>query len=230
MLLTFCCGKLSLGDYMKKIDALLFDLDGTLIDSNAIIVASYRHAYKVHLPNLTISDDEIIQDIGPTLYEIFNRYTDNTSLVDKLITTYRNYYTENEKKYHSLYPKVTETLQQLKSMNIPMAIVTSKFKEAAWPSFTFYHLDQYFNTFVALEDVINPKPHKEPILKALNHLGFPKNPLMIGDNKSDILAAKNAGILSAGVAWSIKGIDHLKEAHPDFIFNSMHDIIKLVKY
>ena len=213
---------------MKKIDALLFDLDGTLIDSNAIIVASYRHAYKVHLPNLVISDDEIIQDIGPTLYEIFNRYTLNTSLVDKLISTYRHYYTENEEKYHSLYPKVKETLQVLKNMNIPMAIVTSKFKEAAWPSFTYYQLDQYFKTFIALEDVKNPKPHQEPILKALKDLGFPKNALMIGDNKSDILAAKNAGILSAGVAWSIKGADHLKAANPDFIFTSMHDIINLI--
>ncbi len=213
---------------MKKIDAILFDLDGTLIDTNGIIVASYRHAYTTHLPHLKLSDQAIIDDIGPTLKTIFSKHTDNPSLVAQLIETYRTYYTENEKKYHSLYPNVTETLAFLKKQQIKLAIVTSKFKEAAWPSFTYYELEPYFDAFVALEDVQNPKPDKEPVEKALGLLGFPKNALMVGDNQGDILAGKNAGILTAGVAWSIKGQAHLEKVNPDFIFKDMRDIIKLI--
>lgn len=214
---------------MQTIDAILFDLDGTLIDTNAIIVASYRHAYTTHLPKLTISDEKIIEEIGPPLEAIFSRYTKDTHLVDRLIKTYRDYYTENEEKYHHLYPNVVETLQILHKKDIKLAIVTSKFKEAAWPSFTHYNLETYFDAFIALEDVQNPKPDKEPVEKALAALNFPKNPLMVGDNQSDILAGKNANILSAGVAWSIKGEEHLKEVNPDFIFKDMRDIIKLIK-
>ena len=214
---------------MKKIDAVLFDLDGTLINTNEIIVASYRHAYSRHLPNLTISDQEIIDDIGPTLRMIFSKHTNDQYLIDTLIETYRTYYTENEKKYHYLYPNVVETLQELKNHNLKLAIVTSKFKDAAWPSFSYYKLEQFFDAFIALDDVKNPKPDKEPVEKALKLLGNPQNAIMIGDNQGDILSGKNANILTAGVAWSIKGATHLKKVNPDFIFEDMRDIINLIK-
>ena len=214
---------------MKKIDAVLFDLDGTLINTNEIIVASYRHAYSRHLPNLTISDQEIIDDIGPTLRMIFSKHTNDQYLIDTLIETYRTYYTENEKKYHHLYPNVVETLQELKNHNLKLAIVTSKFKDAAWPSFSYYKLEQFFDAFIALDDVKNPKPDKEPVEKALKLLGNPQNAIMIGDNQGDILSGKNANILTAGVAWSIKGASHLKKVNPNFIFEDMRDIINLIK-
>ncbi|MFP4286232.1 MAG: pyrophosphatase PpaX [Candidatus Izemoplasmataceae bacterium] len=213
---------------MRKIDTILFDLDGTLIDTNEIIIKSYQHAYKTHLPNLALSRQTIIDQIGPTLNDIFSLYTDSPFTVKALIDTYRAYYVENEGKYHKLYPKVYETLKTLKSKGYQLGIVTSKFKVAAWPSFTHYKLNEFIDVFIALDDVKNPKPDKEPVLKALSKFKSIRGAIMIGDNQGDILSGKNAGILSAGVAWSIKGKAHLNLVNPDYMFDTMDDIIKLL--
>lgn len=214
---------------MNKINTLLFDLDGTLIDTNEIIVRSYQHAFNTHLPEVTLSKQEIIDRIGPTLQEIFSQYTKSPFKVKDLINTYRTYYTTHEHTYFSLYPHVIPVLETLKEKGYNLAIVTSKFKEAAWPSFTHYKLDQLFDTFIALDDVNHPKPNKEPVLKALSAFDNVDQAIMIGDNQGDILAGKNAGILTAGVAWSIKGKDFLNQVHPDYMFDSMHDILKLLE-
>lgn len=213
---------------MRKIDTVLFDLDGTLIDTNEIIIKSYQHAYKTHLPNLSISRQAIIDQIGPTLNDIFSLYTNSPFTVQKLIDTYRNYYVKNEDQYHKLYPNVFETLKYLKEKGYQLGIVTSKFKEAAWPSFTHYQLDSLIDVFIALDHVKNPKPDKEPVLKALSKFKTHTGAIMIGDNQGDILSGKNAGILGAGVAWSIKGKTHLNLVNPDYMFETMDEIITLL--
>jgi pyrophosphatase PpaX len=128
-----------------------------------------------------------------------------------------------------IYPDVLEVLDDLKSKNYNMAILTSKFKEAAWPSFTYYNLDRIFDVFISLDDVENPKPHKDAVNTVLSHFPESKTAIMIGDNQGDILAGKNADIYSAGVAWSLKGAAHLMEVDPDFMLADMNDIYRVIK-
>lgn len=206
---------------------VLFDLDGTLIDSNEIIIQSYFHAFKVFKPELVLSREDVITFIGPTLEDVFSRYVSKET-IPQMIKTYRTYYTEHEEEHHTLYPGVIEGLKALKKLSVKCGIVTSKFKEAAWPSFTHYGLEPYFDTFIALEDVTSPKPHKEPVLKGLDACGPYDYAIMIGDNQGDILSGMNAGIHGAGVAWSIQGVNHLKKVNPDFIFNSMDEIVTYI--
>lgn len=81
--------------------------------------------------------------------------------------------------------------------------------------------EHYFDFWIGLEDVTKVKPDPEPVLLALERLKMPKEKaLMIGDNYHDILAGKNAGIKTAGVAWSIKGEEYLRQFQPDYIFAS----------
>ena len=213
---------------MRKIDTVLFDLDGTLIDTNEIIIRSYQEAYKIHFPELKISRKKIIDQIGPPLEAIFSLYTKSPFKIAEAIDTYRAYYMKHEATYHSLYPHVLEVLKTLHAQGYQLGIVTSKFKQAAMPSFTHYGLDQYFSVFIALDDVKNPKPSAEPVLKALSKFTTYQGAIMIGDNQGDILSGKNANILSAGVAWSIKGAHHLKKVNPDYMFYSMNDIITVL--
>lgn len=214
---------------MKKYTTLLFDLDGTLIDTNSIIVESYRHTFKTYRPDVVLSDQEIIDFIGPPLEKIFVRYTSQSD-AETWIDTYRRYYKAHEKKHFSLYPEVQEVLKELHQRGIKMGIVTSKYKAGALPSVEHFGLTHYFEAFVGLDDVQHAKPDSEPVLTALKQLNVvpSKEVLMIGDNQSDIQSGLNAGVDGAGVAWSIKGAKFLEEASPTLMLNSMTDLLNLI--
>jgi pyrophosphatase PpaX len=213
---------------MNKIDTILFDLDGTLINTNEIIIQSFQYTFDTHFPEIKMDTDKILTFIGPTLQQTFGDYTKDPFLIQEMINSYRRYYIENEMGLFEIYPDVIEVVSTLKEEGYNLGIVTSKFKEAAWPSFTHYQLDELFDVFISLDEVEYPKPDRNPIDVALRQFDNPKGAIMIGDNKGDILAGKNAGIYSAGVAWSIKGSAHLMQAEPDFMLSEMKDIFKII--
>lgn len=214
---------------MKKIDTILFDLDGTLINTNEIIISSFRSTFNTHFPGLSLTREKILTFIGPTLHDTFSNYTDNPFTLQEMIASYREYYVEFEFGNFEIYPQVLEVIEKLYTQGYNLGIVTSKFKVAAWPSFTHYGLDKFFKVFISLDDVTNPKPNKEPVELALSKFSNVKTSIMIGDNQGDILSGKNAGIYSAGVAWSIKGSAYLMQVKPDFMLADMNDIFRVIK-
>lgn len=214
---------------MKKLDTILFDLDGTLIDTNYVIYESFKYTFTVNLPEIELNDELIGSFIGPTLHQTFGGYTKDNDLIEKMIVDYRTFYVDFEMGNFEIYPNVLEVIKKLKEEGYNLCIVTSKFKEAAWPSFTFYGLEKWFDDFVALDHVEIPKPDRNPVDVALSKFPNHKNAIMIGDNQSDILAGKNAGIYSAGVAWSFKGAAYLEKVEPDFMLKDMNDIFRVIK-
>lgn len=213
---------------MAKIDTIIYDLDGTLVDTNDIIVASFRSAFQDHFPKMDLSLDTIKTFIGPPLETTFRNYTKDPFKIQDMINAYRSYYIEYEKDNISLYPGVLETIKELKKQGYQLAILTSKTREAAWPSFTKTGLSDLFDVFVGLDDVKNPKPHKGSVETVLKQFKSAKNAIMIGDNQGDILAGKNAFIYSAGVAWTFKGVPHLMQVEPDYILHKMSDIFDVL--
>ena len=214
---------------MKKIDTILFDLDGTLINTNEIIIDSFQSTFETHFPGLPLTREKIMTFIGPTLHDTFSEYTNDPFTIQAMIESYREYYVEYEFGNFEIYPGVIDTIKKLHKNGYNLGIVTSKFKEAAWPSFTHYNLDDYFTVFIALDDVKKPKPNREPIDTALSRFPSVNEAIMIGDNQGDILAGKNAGIYSGGVAWSLKGSAHLMEVNPDFMLADMNDVFRVIK-
>ncbi len=213
---------------MKKLDTILFDLDGTLINTNDIIVRSFRATFTRHFPEVEVTDKDIYSFIGPTLEQTFSKYTKNPFIIQDMIDSYREFYVVFEIGNFEIYPNVYEVVKDLKEKGYNLGILTSKFKIAAWPSFTHYKLDDLFDSFTALEHVEHPKPHRNAVDTALSHFPNHKEVIMIGDNQGDILAGKNAGIYSAGVAWSFKGAHHLMEVNPDFMLADMKDIYRVL--
>ncbi len=211
------------------VDTILFDLDGTLIDTNEIIIQSFNHTFKTFFPDLELSRDTILTFIGPSLHATFSNYTDDEEQIQQMIITYREHYKKIEHALFELYPNVYEVVERLSKEGYNLGIVTTKFKEAAMPSFLHFGLDKFFDVFVALDDVKNPKPHREPIDVALSQMENVNGVIMIGDNQSDIMAGKNAGVLSAGVAWSIKGKDYLSEVSPDYMLDDMEDLFEILE-
>ena len=213
---------------MQKLDTIIFDLDGTLIDTNNIIVRSFRSTFERHFPDISLTDEKIHTFIGPTLHQTFGDYTRDPFLIQDMIDSYREFYVDYEVGNFRIYPNVVEVVTQLKELGYNLAVLTSKFRVAAWPSYTHYGLDQLFDVFVGLDDVDYPKPHRNAVDTVLAQFPGYKGAIMIGDNQGDILAGKNAGIYSAGVAWCLKGPAHLMEVNPDFMLQDMNDIFRVI--
>lgn len=109
-----------------------------------------------------------------------------------------------------------------------MAIVTTKYKDAAVYGLKCADLDQYFDVVIGSDEVTHGKPHPEALRVALSHLNATKG-YMIGDNVTDIQAGKNAGIGTIGVTWSLKGTQFLLEEHPDYMMESYDDLYQYLE-
>ena len=210
-----------------KIDTILFDLDGTLVDSNELILETLRKTILHYFPGAPLSRMALLEMMGPPLSETFGKLTDDPALVRRMISSYRKTYTEMEFEYISLYPSVCETLQDFRENGYKTALVTTKFRESALPAVTHFGLERFFDSLIALDDVKKPKPDAEPLLLAMEKLNS-RHAVMVGDTPSDILAGKNAGILTCGVGWSLKA-GEIRALDPDFWIRDFSELFPMIE-
>lgn len=210
----------------NKINTVLFDLDGTLIDTNELIISSFLHTLEHYYPNRYKRED-VLPFLGPTLWETFEPM--DPTKVDEMIATYRKYNLAHHDTFVTEFPTVLETVKILKERGYKVGIVTTKLSDVVMKGLKLTKLDSYFDVIVALDHVEKAKPDPEPIFNALKQLGSqPEEAIMVGDNYHDILAGKNAGTKTAGVAWTIKGRDYLEKFDPDYILEEMADLLKIL--
>ena len=207
--------------------AILFDLDGTLIDTNELVIKSFINTFKVFKPDYNITNSELLSFLGPPLNTTFSKYFDDSKL-NVIIDYYRDFTKKNHDKYVKIYPNVKETISELHRSGYKLGIVTTKLKKIAYLSLELFDLTEYFDIIIDCNDVLNNKPDPEGILKAKDYLQS-KLTVYIGDNASDILAGKNANVKTIGAGWSIKGIETLKKENPDFILNDMNELIQYIQ-
>jgi pyrophosphatase PpaX len=211
----------------NKINTVLFDLDGTLIDTNELIISSFLHTFEHYYPNQYKRED-VLPFLGPTLRETFE--TLDASKLDDMIATYRTYNLAHHDTLVTEFPTVLETVKVLKETGYKVGIVTTKLSDVVMKGLKLTKLDSYFDVIVALDHVKKAKPDPEPIIKALEQLSSkPEEAIMVGDNYHDILAGKNAGTQTAGVAWTIKGRDYLEQFNPDYILEEMVDLLEILE-
>lgn len=209
------------------LESILFDMDGTLIDTNELINESFRHTFQEYC--LTYTREEMLLFNGPPLTETFNNIFPDKA--DEMIQTYRKHNFANHARYVKAFPHVREVVQRLQKQNIKMAVVSTKLRESIQLGLAHAGLDDLFTTIVGLDDVTHAKPHPESIYRAMAMLDADwETTLMVGDNYHDIEAGQNAGIRSAGVAWSMKGKEFLQKYHPTYILEDMWDILKIAEY
>lgn len=209
------------------VKALLFDFDGTLLNTNDLIIQTFMHVLEERFPG-QYSPKDCIKFIGPSLKETFEQITPNE--VDQMIYNYRKWNHEHHDELATEFEGVTETLQQLYDLGIRMVIVSTKQRETIERGLQLMGAAHFFEFWIGIDDVEHVKPHPEPVLKAIEKLGVAKEDvLMIGDNYHDIEAGKNAGVKTAGVAWSIKGEAFLRKYNPDYMLQRMEDLLPIVK-
>lgn len=210
------------------IECVLFDLDGTIVDTNELIINSFMHALKQNA--LTpLSREQIIPHMGTTLQQQMRTFS-GLEDVSKLELSYRSYNYEHHDSLVRPFPHVNETMEELRRRGIKMGIVTTKIRPTTLKALEMFDLLQYMDTIVTINDVTEPKPHPEPVLTAVRNLGVDlQRTLMVGDSAVDIQSAKAAGVYAVAVAWSLKGEETLRKYDPDYIIHDMTELYDIVE-
>jgi pyrophosphatase PpaX len=210
----------------NNINTILFDLDGTLIDTNELIISTYLHTLEKYFPGKYTRED-VLPFLGPTLHEVFEKM--DPDRVEEMVLDYRTFNLANHDALVKEFVGVMETIETLKEKGYKLAIVTTKREDVAFKGLRLMKLDPFFDVMIAYDHVKKVKPDPEPIFLALEKLGSkPEEALMVGDNFHDVLAGKNAGTKTAGVAWSIKGREYLAKYEPDFMLENMTDLLRIL--
>jgi pyrophosphatase PpaX len=202
---------------------VLFDLDGTVIDSGAIILASMRHAAKEVL-GVEPKDEELMGAVGgPGLEAQMHALAPDR--VQELVTVYRAH---NEPLHEGLAccPGIDDVLVRLKDEGRRLGIVTAKRRKTVELAFAQVPIEHLFETVVGGDETQRHKPDPEPLLLALERLGaHPDEAAYVGDAPFDVKAAKAARIFSVAVTWGgIHSRGRLEAEEPDALVDAAEDL------
>jgi pyrophosphatase PpaX len=209
-----------------RFPVVLFDLDGTLVDSGAIILASFQHAARTVL-HREVPANEILARVGGTnLYEQMRAI--DPDRVDELVSVYREH---NEPLADTLeaFEGVLDAVERLHDEGRRLGVVTAKRRESLDLALARIPLEPYLDVIVAAEDTERHKPEPEPLLEALRRLdgASPTEAAYVGDSPFDVQAAKAAGMFMVGVTWGrIHGPEALAGA--DVVVGSAEELLGVV--
>ncbi|EOH5272579.1 HAD family hydrolase [Campylobacter jejuni] len=198
---------------------ILFDLDGTLIDSTDAILNSFQGTFKA-LGLTSKNNEEIKNLIGYPLEQMFRMlYPDKLILSKEFVLAYREIYAQIYLEQTTLLPKAKEALE-LGSEIADLGIVTTKGGKFTPILLDYLGVKKFFKTLITLEDATNPKPSSEPIILALKRLNkTQENAYMIGDTILDIQAAISANITPLALTCGYGNENELK-AHSMVFLNA----------
>ncbi|MFH1728497.1 MAG: pyrophosphatase PpaX [Pseudomonadota bacterium] len=207
------------------INTILFDLDGTLIDSIGLIIKSYQHTFNKFLPEKSFSASEIVSFTGYTLWQIFDQILPEKT--DEMVECYKSYNLAHHDDEIKLFPGVAEGLEKLSSLNIKMGIISSKIHDTVLRGLKVTGIDKHFAIILGADDVEEAKPNPEGILKALKFFNSQKQKtLMVGDNEHDIEAGINASVKTCLVYWTMSDKTNTKA---NYILKNMNDLLTIAK-
>jgi pyrophosphatase PpaX len=213
---------------MPQLQTALFDLDGTLIDSIRLILDSYHHTLTHHkLP--ARSDEEWLKGVGTPLHVQFSDWREAPEVLEAMIATYREYNLKHHDRMVTVYPGVVEAVREIKAAGIQTGLVTSKNRLGAVRGLKLVGLEALMDVLVCADEVTNPKPHPEPVEKAVELLGAnPATTVYVGDSIHDMKSGREAGVRTAAALWGPFGRAHLETAEPDYWLETPSDLVKLM--
>ncbi|MGI6203667.1 MAG: HAD-IA family hydrolase [Anaerovoracaceae bacterium] len=212
------------------IKAVLYDFDGTLADTNDLIVNSWQHVYET-LEGEKHPVDEIYATFGEPLRDSMAAAFPDWD-TDEVVDIYRQYqykiFDGQIRMCKNAYMMVT----MVKAAGIKSAVVTARLKYTTMRGLKIFGLDDFFDAVVTREDVEKSKPDPESALKALEIIGAaPEEALMLGDTIHDIRCAHNAGVTAVLANWGMSstGKDAEGEDAPDFVINDPVELIPVIR-
>ena len=208
--------------------AVLFDLDGTLIDSIALLLASVRHAFST-FSGRAPTNDEWIAGIGTPLRSQLRSFVPSDDEVEHLALAYRTFQREHHDRLTTIYPGTLEAIQTLASAGHPMGIVTSKSNAMMDRSLAFTGIAPYMQTTIGCDSCDRHKPDPFPVQLALQELGYsPTEALFVGDSPHDMHAGNAAHVTTIGALWGPFTRAQLEPAHPTHYLERISDLPALI--
>jgi len=211
----------------RKYVTILFDLDGTVIDSTEAILESFSIALKEHQFN-NVSESKVKSLIGYPLSIMFEQVGVKKEDVGNYILTYKNHYRSIANQKTLLLPRAKDAVSMAAEI-ATLGVVTTKTGRYSKDILNHLGIGHHFKTVIGFEDVKNPKPHPEPIEKAVADLkADKKRTWMIGDTHMDILSARSANVGYIAVSSGYESADSLLK-HAEIVKNDIFDAIEYLK-
>jgi len=214
---------------IREIQGILFDLDGTLVNSFPSIIVAFKEAFKIleqySKNNINLTDEEIKKLIGIPHQETFRKISNNEEAIKKATEIFR----ETRKKFRvDALDGAVDLLFFLKAKNFKLGIVTTTGRDLTARILKDINVQNLFDAIVSGTDVQNFKPHPEPVLKAIEILNLKKTQcIMVGDHPNDIIAANAANIRSIAISYA-RTKDELMKYEPTYIVSSIKEIKDIV--
>ena len=213
----------------KPRTTVLFDLDGTLIDSIELILSSMRYAFR-KLERTCPTDEEWTAGIGIPLFTMMRRYATDDADNKVLIAAYREHQIANHDRLVRCYDNVIEVVETLRARGHQTGVVTSKGEWLAMKGLALVGLASAMDTIVGADSSTRHKPDPEPVRVALQRLGAePDNALYVGDSVHDLMAGRAAGVRTAAALWGAFKRQDMEPGQPDFWLESISELPAIVQ-
>ncbi|MCX5910185.1 MAG: HAD-IA family hydrolase [Deltaproteobacteria bacterium] len=208
----------------SKIKGVIFDLDGTLIDSFQAIYLSFRHVYE-NMGMPTLSLEQVKSEIGLGLTRTFSELL-GPERVAEALRLFDEKYVEIFRGNTFLLPGAQEVLTTLHARGCKMAIATNKIGRYSRAIFKHFGMEKLFSAILGDKDVLQIKPHPEMVYKAMAEMGTQKEEtIMVGDSLVDIETAHNAGVPILVIPTGLSKREDLEKARPDRILERLTDLL-----
>lgn len=206
---------------------VLFDMDGTIADTDGMLVATFIEMYRLYRPDYMPTIDYMLTFSGPPIVRTLAREFPNLSK-DFVFSEFNRLALPNYDKHVKAFPNVRKLVEQLRTQGIKTGIVTSKHRYPAEYTLKLIDLEGVFDTLIAHDDVKEAKPDPEGIFQAMKHLGITdkRDVLYIGDTATDYLTAKNAGVDVAIVTWTPRDLP--SDMKPEYLLDSFNEFFEVM--
>lgn len=216
------------GRSITDLKAVLFDWDGTIVDSAQAMFLSYRHAYEKHLGIVFPEGDADFRVLVPMrLAESSAKFGGEKA--SDIAVSYNQYYEQEGYKTGRMYEGIREVLTELRERGYLLGVASNKSWSRVGADIDYLELHDLVDAFVTSEDTVQRKPHPAPLLKLAEKLQIdPRYCAYIGDYRGDIIAARDAGMVSVAVMWGGMFLpETLLAEHPDYVVERPEELLEL---